>query len=145
MKDSSGSMVDLLHFMDKIKIAGEELNILIGREEMLYSALNVGAHGTMTGSSGIIPEIMVEIYDSYQSGDHKRSLQIQFLMLNLVRAMFAVPFPLGFKAALGCRGFDFGSPKQKLSDADQYNYFKIKSRIFKIMKELLGDRLEAGI
>lgn len=143
MKDSSGSMVDLLHYMDKIKVAGEDLNILIGREEMLYSALNVGAKGTMTGSSGIIPEIMVEIYDSFMEGDFNRSLELQFSMLNLVRAMFACPFPLGFKAALECRGFEFGEPKQTLSDADQYNYFKIKSRIYKIMKQLLGDRLVA--
>jgi dihydrodipicolinate synthase/N-acetylneuraminate lyase len=31
MKDSSGNMVDFLHFMDKIRIIGEDLNIMTGR------------------------------------------------------------------------------------------------------------------
>jgi dihydrodipicolinate synthase/N-acetylneuraminate lyase len=44
MKDSSGSMVDFLHFMD----IGEDLNILTGREEMLLPCLMVGGKGCMT-------------------------------------------------------------------------------------------------
>jgi 4-hydroxy-tetrahydrodipicolinate synthase len=145
IKDSSGSMVDLLHFYDKIRIAGEDLNILVGREEMFLAALSMGSHGTMTASSGIIPEIMLEIYDSFQAGDFSKALRTQFSMLNLVRAMFAAPFPLGFKAALECRGFVFGEPKQMLSDTEEENFLKVKSEIYKIIKQLLGDRLAANI
>lgn len=143
MKDSSGSMVDLLHYMDKVKIAGEDLSILTGREEMLFSALMMGAGGTMSATPGIIPEVMMEIYHAWQEGDYNRAIKAQFSMLNLVRAMFAVPFPLGFKVALEFRGFKLGEPMQKLSDAEQYNLFKVKSRIYKIMRQLLGDQLNA--
>ena len=59
MKDSSGSMVDFIHFIDKIKIAGEDINVLTGREETLFPCLMVGGKGGMTATAGILPEIMV--------------------------------------------------------------------------------------
>ena len=54
MKDSSGSMVDFLHFMDNIRIIGEDINILTGREETLFPCLMVGGKGCMTATSGIL-------------------------------------------------------------------------------------------
>ena len=143
MKDSSGSMVDLMHFIDKIKIAGEELNILIGREEMLLAGLMAGAKGTMSATVGIVPEIMVGIYEAYKQKDYERAQQLQFSMLDLVRAMFALPFPVGFKIALDLRGFDMGKPKQPLSPADQYSLSMVKSRIHKILDRRLGKKLQA--
>ncbi|KUO48799.1 MAG: hypothetical protein APF76_18130 [Desulfitibacter sp. BRH_c19] len=143
MKDSSGSMVDLMHFMDKIKIAGEELNILIGREEMLLAGLMAGAKGTMSATVGVMPEIMAGIYDAWKQEDFERAQKLQFSVLNLVRAMFALPFPVGFKAALDVRGFNMGRPKQPLSPADQYNLSMIKSRIHKILDQTLGKDIQA--
>ena len=55
MKDSSGNMVDFLHFMDKIRLVGEDLNMLTGREEMLFPCLMMGAKGCMTAIAGILP------------------------------------------------------------------------------------------
>lgn len=136
MKDSSGSMVDLMHYMDKVHLIGAELNMLIGREEMLYAALAVGAKGAMCASVGIIPEIMVGIYNAWSAGDKDKAMKLQFSALQLIRAMFALPFPLGFKAALETRGFKMGESKRPLSDADQYNYQKVKSRIEIILKQM---------
>lgn len=139
MKESSGSMVDLLHFMDKIRIAGEDLAIMIGREEVLFPALMVGAKGTMSASVGVIPEMMKAIYVAWQEKDWARALAIQESILILVRAMFAIPFPLGFKAALEVRGFNMGKPKQPLSPSEQYNYTMVKSRIEKLLAAKLGE------
>lgn len=136
MKDSSGSMVDFMHYMDKVRLIGAELNMLIGREEMLYAALAVGAKGAMCASVGIIPEVMVGIYNAWSAGDKEQALELQFSALQLIRAMFALPFPLGFKAALEMRGFKMGESKRPLSDADQYNCQKVKSRIEIILKQM---------
>jgi dihydrodipicolinate synthase/N-acetylneuraminate lyase len=137
MKDSSGSMVDFMHFIDKVKIAEAKLSFLLGREENLYAGLCVGAKGCMTGSAAILPEIMVGVYESYMAGDYERAKELQFLIPNLVRAMFAVQFPLGFKAALEMRGFEMGPAWQPLSDAETYRYNTVKSRIGMIMKPLI--------
>jgi 4-hydroxy-tetrahydrodipicolinate synthase len=137
MKDSSGSMVDFIHFMDTIRLIEGEMNFLTGREETLFPCLMVGGKGCMTATSGILPEIMVGIYDAWKEGDYDRARELQFSILPAVRAMFSLPFPLGFKAALGARGFEMGPPKQPLSDAERVKYDTVKAGIEKIIDPIL--------
>jgi dihydrodipicolinate synthase/N-acetylneuraminate lyase len=141
MKDSSGSMVDFLHFMDKVNIVGQEISFLTGREETLLACLTMGGKGCMTAMAGILPEIMVDIYDAFKAGDYDGARAHQFSMLLPIRGMFALPFPMGFKAALETRGFRMGPPKQPFSDAEHFKFKMMKSRIDKIMQPIV-DRLE---
>ena len=137
MKDSSGSMVDLVHYLDKIRLIGEDLAILVGREELFFPGLMVGADGCLSVTCGILPEIMVDIYRSWKKNDYTRARELQFSILPLVRAMFSVPFPIGFKTALELRGFRMGPPMQPLSEAEQFRYTGVRSRIEKIMRPIL--------
>jgi dihydrodipicolinate synthase/N-acetylneuraminate lyase len=137
MKDSSGSMVDFMHFIDKVKIAEGKVNFLTGREEAFLPALSMGGKGCMTATSGILPEIMVAIYDNFVAGDLERAMELQRVIPNIVRAMFAVQFPVGFKAALSMRGFEMGPPLQPLSDAEIYKFNTVKSRIRMVMAPAL--------
>jgi N-acetylneuraminate lyase/4-hydroxy-tetrahydrodipicolinate synthase len=137
MKDSSGSMVDFMHFMDKIRIIGEDINILTGREETLFPCLMVGGKGCMTATSGILPEIMIGIYDAWKAGEYEKAKELQFSVLLAIRAMFSLPFPLGFKVAMEIRGFAMGPPKQPLSDAERFKFNTMKTRIEKIMNAIL--------
>lgn len=137
MKDSSGSMVDFMHFMDKIKIAGENIHMLTGREETLFPCLMVGGKGCMTATSGILPEIMVDIYQAWKKNEFEEARQLQTSILLILRTMFALPFPLGFKLAMEMRGFKMGPPKQPLSDAERFKYRNLKTRIEKIMGGIL--------
>ncbi len=141
MKDSSGSMVDFMHFIDKIKIAGEDIHILTGREETLFPCLMVGGKGCMTATSMILPETMVDIYQNWKKGQYEQAQQLQTSILLILRTMFALPFPLGFKLAMEMRGFKMGPPKQPLSDAERFKYRNMKTRIEKIMKGIL-EKLE---
>ncbi|MGA2463698.1 MAG: dihydrodipicolinate synthase family protein [Thermodesulfobacteriota bacterium] len=138
MKDSSGSMVDLLHYMDKIRLIGEDLSFLVGREDILFPALMVGAKGCMTATAGILPEVMVGIYKAWREEDYDKARELQFSVLLLIRAMFSVPFPLGFKTALEVRGFKMGPPQQPLSEAEYFRFAGTKSRIEKIMNPILN-------
>jgi 4-hydroxy-tetrahydrodipicolinate synthase len=137
MKDSSGSMVDFLHFMDKVRIIGEDIHILTGREETLFPCLMVGGKGCMTATSGILPEIMLGIYEAWRAGAYEKARELQFSILLLVRAMFSLPIPLGFKVAMETRGFAMGPPKQPLSDAERFKYRTMKTRIENIMQPIL--------
>jgi len=137
MKESSGSMVDIMHFLDKIKIAGEDISVMTGREETLFPCLMVGVKGGMTGTAGILPERMIAIYEAWKSGDYNAARELQRSILLIVRAMFSLPFPLGFKYAMELRGFKMGPPKVPLSDAEHFNYNTMKARIDKIMMPIL--------
>jgi 4-hydroxy-tetrahydrodipicolinate synthase len=141
IKDSSGSMVDLIHFMDKVRLVGEQLTFLTGREDTFFPALMLGAKGCMTAMSGILPEVMVGIYHAWKAGDYDKARELQFSVLLLIRACFSLPLPLGFKIALEVRGFPMGPPKQPLSEAEHFNYRTMRSRIQKIMGPML-ERIE---
>ncbi len=146
MKDSSGSMVDFLHFKDKIKIAGEDISMLSGREEMLLPTLVMGGRGCMTASAGIFPEIMVGIWDHYHAGNMDEARRLQESLLVLIRTMFAVPLPVGFKLGLEIRGFDMGPPKLPLSHADAFQVTTVRSRLKMLMEPVLaefGERIAA--
>jgi len=93
----------------------------------------------MTATTGILPEIMVAIYDTWKTGDYVRARELQFSILLTIRAMFSLPFPLGFKIAMEMRGFKMGPPKQPLSGAEHFKYRTMKARIEKIMMPILED------
>lgn len=139
MKDSSGSMVDFMHFMDKIAIAGADIAMLTGREENLLSSLLMGAEGCMTATAGIFPEIMVGIYESFKEGDLERALELQRKILVIIRTMFAAPFPIGFKIALELRGFKMGPPLLPPSHGDAFQINTVTSRLRMLMEPLLDE------
>jgi dihydrodipicolinate synthase/N-acetylneuraminate lyase len=80
----------------------------------------------------------VGIYKAWREEDYDKARELQFSVLLLIRAMFSVPFPLGFKTALEVRGFKMGPPQQPLSEAEYFRFAGTKSRIEKIMNPILN-------
>ncbi|MCE5251053.1 dihydrodipicolinate synthase family protein [bacterium] len=136
MKDSSGSMVDLTHFMDKIRLVGSDVNVLAGREEIVFPATMIGGKGAMVGTANIFPEIIVKIYNSTLAGDYETARNLQFAICLAIRTMFSVPFPAGFKAAMEVRGFNMGPLKVALTEADKAKTEGCKKRLHSILSEL---------
>lgn len=145
MKDSGGNLVEFMHFMDKVRIAGAAMNFMVGREEILAPALTVGAAGCMTATSGILPEVMVGIWDAHHAGDYAKANRLQISILALIRAMFAAPVPLGFKAAMELRGFEMGPPCQPLSAAEESNFSGIKARIKNVLQGVFAVMEKEGL
>lgn len=139
LKDSSGSMIDLIHYIDKVRIVGSDFNVLTGREETFLPSLAAGAKGCMTATAGILPEVMVGIYRLFQRNEWERARRLQYSFLALLRAMASLPFPVGFKAALEFRGIPMGPPLQPLSEAEEYTYLGTKARIENLMGEILDN------
>jgi dihydrodipicolinate synthase/N-acetylneuraminate lyase len=142
MKDSSGSMVDFIHFMDKIRLTGANIHMMSGREEMIFPATMVGAKGAMVGAASIFPEILVRIYNATLAGDYDRAQKLQMSICYALRTMFGVQFPLGFKAAMEVRGFDMGPAKAALTDAEKNRLDATRRKLQTILSELCE---QAGI
>ncbi len=136
MKDSSGSLVDFIHFMDKVRLAGTDINMMVGREEMIFAATMMGAKGAMVGTATIFPEILVRIYNATLSGDYVTARNLQLAVCLAIRAMFSIQFPLGFKAAMEVRGFKMGPSKTALTEADKARAEATKGRLHSILSEL---------
>lgn len=108
IKDSSGSMVDLLHFMDATRNVARKIGFMSGREEMLFATLAVGGSGAMSAINAVVPEVMVRIRDLFHAGDLAASNALQMSLMDLIRAMYAIQVPIGFREAIILRGFAMG-------------------------------------
>ena len=105
----------------------------------MFPSLMVGGKGSMTGTAGVLPEIMIGIYDAWLKEDYEKAKELQFSILPVVRAMFSLPFPMGFKVALEMRGFNLGPPKQPLSDDESQRFNTTRTEIEKILKPVLAN------
>lgn len=138
MKDSSGSIVDFMHFKDSVREAGGDAAMLTGREEGLLASLHMGGKGCMTATSGILPEAMVGIYDAFGAGDFDKARSLQESVLPTVRSMmFGAPFPVGFKLGLEVRGFPMGRPRVDLSDAETTAAAELKEKLTDLITPLM--------
>lgn len=109
IKDSSGSIPELLNLLNMLAEEGREFRVLVGWEEMLLSSLSVGAAGCMVASGGIFPEIMSGIYNAYKGSQLQKAVKLQKLIAMATEQMKRMFFPYGYKLAMAARGFDMGA------------------------------------
>lgn len=133
MKDSSGNIVDFMHF----KAAAPRFSWFTGREEGLTSALVIGADGCMTAMSNIFPELMVGIWKACRAGDYQKASYLQHYTLPIISACFGVPFPVPFRIAMEARGFKMGPHKLMLSQADQAKVREVTPLVCDLVGQIL--------
>lgn len=137
IKDSSGSMVEFVHFMDEVARVGGELSFMIGREDMLFPALVMGARGCMVATACALPEAVVAIYKAWEVNDWERARRIQMAIVPFIRACFSLPFPAGFKLAMECRGFPMGPSRQPLSSAEEKRREVLRGELQRLTRSIL--------
>ncbi|MCP5517345.1 MAG: dihydrodipicolinate synthase family protein [Verrucomicrobiales bacterium] len=130
VKDSSRDFPRFLNTLHAIKPQRPEFSCLIGCEEILYPALELGGDGGTIATSGIVPEVIMRLYQAFLAGDRETARRIQFQLLDLINAMlFGTNFPEGFRAGLSLRGFRLGTSRQLLSPRENSDLEAIRGRI----------------
>ncbi len=105
IKDSSG---DLTLTAEYIRRTGEQFSVLAGRDTLIYGTLCYGGKGAIAATANVAPRRVVEIYEAFQAGDWKRSLEAQFRLAPLRLAFDLGTFPVVIKEALNLLGIDAG-------------------------------------
>jgi 4-hydroxy-tetrahydrodipicolinate synthase len=104
---------------------------------MLFPSVLMGASGGTIATSGIIPEVIVEIYDRGVAADVERGRELQYRVLELINLMLlGVNFPEGFKTGVAVRGFDVGPPRQTMSQAEREYLLKLEAQIGCILSDM---------
>jgi 4-hydroxy-2-oxoglutarate aldolase len=116
MKDSSAN----LQFQSEIRrSAPPRFRILVGSGPTLLASLIHGACGGIVAAAVALPEWTVELYESFQSGDWKRSSLVQARLSApgaAVTTTYGVP---GLKAALTMLGYFGGYPRMPLQPLNE--------------------------
>ena len=105
IKDSSG---DLTLTAEYIRRTDEKFSVLAGRDTLIYGTLCYGGKGAIAATANVAPKVIVEIYEAFQTGDMKRSLEAQFRLAPLRLAFDLGTFPVVIKEALNLIGIDAG-------------------------------------
>ncbi len=139
MKDSSRDLSGFLTLMQEIRAFRPEFIFFTGTEEILLPALFMGATGGTIATAGCLPEAVSGIYQAWRQGDAERARLLQRAMLPLIKLMFSVDFPLGFRAAVELRGFTLGSCRQPLSAGQEKAVAKLKEALTPVMSGILKE------
>jgi 4-hydroxy-tetrahydrodipicolinate synthase len=105
IKDSSG---DVTLTAEYIRRTGDQFSVLAGRDTLIYGTLCYGGKGAIAATANVAPRVVVEIYEAFQAGDWKRSLEAQFRLAPLRLAFDLGTFPVVIKEALNLLGIDAG-------------------------------------
>ena len=105
IKDSSG---DLTLTAEYIRRTDGTFSVLAGRDTLIYGTLCYGGKGAIAATANVAPRLIVEIYEAFQAGDLKRSLEAQFRLAPLRLAFDLGTFPVVIKEALNLIGIDAG-------------------------------------
>ncbi|MFV0497612.1 MAG: dihydrodipicolinate synthase family protein [Candidatus Fimivivens sp.] len=122
IKDSSGDGIKMMQIIKHIENHKSTTHVLTGREELFVSSMLNGADGCMVGTASIIPEVIVAIKDAYEAGDLPHAQRYQFTLVDATKAMFDLPFPMGFKIALEQRGFSMGGMRKSVDISRIHNF-----------------------
>ena len=129
-KDTSKDFGRLQRTIHQIKTQRPDFAVLIGWEELLCTALFMGADGGTLSTAGVAPEIIMKLYHSAQAGHWDTAKRMQFRLLDLFHLMVEAPnFPEGFRAGYELRGFQAGRARFPLSKGEQEIIATMRGRL----------------
>lgn len=135
-KDTSRDMPRYQTLLHRIKPKRPDFSVLIGWEELLCTALFMGGDGGTLSSAGVVPEVIMKIYDQARAGNWEASRQAQFKLLDLFSLMVNAPnFPEGFRLGYQLRGFETGRARFPLSQEEIEQMKSLHGRIACVLAE----------
>ena len=105
-------------FQECLALAGDQYFILFGCDEMLLSALSVGAHGAVGSTYNFAAPLHHGIIEAYHKGDMELAQRLQLHSVEMCRLLYQYRGQPAFKAMMGLLGDDCGPnrlPLQTLS------------------------------
>jgi dihydrodipicolinate synthase/N-acetylneuraminate lyase len=129
-KDTSKDMGRFQMTLHEIKAERPDFAVLIGWEELLCTALFMGADGGTLSSAGVVPEVVMKLYNEARQGNWNGAKRLQFKLLDLFPLMVGAPnFPEGFRAGYELRGFTAGHARFPLSAGEEATIETMRGRL----------------
>lgn len=133
IKDSSGDISQMLRMMGAVQPSRPDFAFLCGWEPALTPMLAMGCQGATLAMSGIVPEVTRAIYDFALAGKLREARALQLRLTEAFDLVLnSAAFPEGVRAALACRGFDFGAGRQPADPGQRVD----RARLGKLIDQL---------
>jgi dihydrodipicolinate synthase/N-acetylneuraminate lyase len=125
IKDSSKSMATLKGYL--AALPGRP--VIVGSDNLLFEALEAGAVGVVSAIADCFPEVMVGIYNAYQTGDLTTARAQQALANQLRDALKTGPYIHPYKLAVQWRGLKFGGMRLPLRESTTVEAASIRTKL----------------
>jgi len=136
-KDSSRDLPRIVNTMQRLRKHRPDYVVLNGCEEILLPSIVMGANGGTIATSGIVPEIIVELYERTLANDLDRARELQYRILPLINLMLlGVNFPEGFKTGVRVRGFDVGPARTVMSSQERDHLQQLEMEISCVLSDM---------
>ena len=102
IKEATGNMAQMVELR---ALCGDQLDIYSGEDALTVPMMAMGAKGTISVLSNVIPRQAVEMTDACRAGDFEKAAALQCRFLPLINALFSQVNPIPAKAAVSAMGF----------------------------------------
>jgi 4-hydroxy-tetrahydrodipicolinate synthase len=128
IKDSSAEM---FYFQALMNDVSNGFELIQGYGSLFLPSLVLGAKTTFCGEASIAPDVLVDMYRSYLSGDLKKAREMHFKLVTLVSAIGYGTFPVSIKEALNMLGLPGGYTLPPCAPLEELEREKIRNALVK--------------
>ncbi|MGX8851260.1 4-hydroxy-tetrahydrodipicolinate synthase [Amedibacillus sp. YH-ame10] len=127
IKDSSGNMDNM---KDYLKAAnGNEFEVLVGSDSKMLEAFKMGATAAVAGTSNLLTDIDVAVYDNFKKGDLEKAAYYQNEIEPLRDVLKLGTVPSVLKKAVHLMGIPVGPARYPVCDLSEESVDKIKAML----------------
>ncbi len=101
IKEATGNMAQMVELMS---LCGDDIDVYSGEDALTVPMMAMGAAGTISVLSNVIPRESVEMTDACIAGDFRKAARLQCRYLGLINALFCEVNPIPAKAAVAALG-----------------------------------------
>ncbi|MGM9588261.1 MAG: 4-hydroxy-tetrahydrodipicolinate synthase [Candidatus Limivicinus sp.] len=102
VKEATGNVAQMVEIM---ALCGDKIDVYSGEDALTVPMMAMGAAGTISVLSNVVPREAVAMTDACKAGDYKTAAQWQCKLLPLTNALFSEVNPIPAKAAVSAMGF----------------------------------------
>lgn len=102
VKEATGNMAQMVEIMH---LCGDKLDVYSGEDALTVPMMAMGAAGTISVLSNVLPRESVAMTDACITGNYAAAAEMQCRMLPLINALFSEVNPIPVKAAMAAMGF----------------------------------------
>ena len=102
VKEATGNMAQMVEIMH---LCGDKLDVYSGEDALTVPMMAMGAAGTISVLSNVVPKQAVAMSDACLAGDYRTAAKLQCDLLPLIDALFSEVNPIPAKAAVSAMGY----------------------------------------
>lgn len=133
---------DLVQLQECLTVAGEELEIFFGSDEMLLAAVALGIESAVGSTYNFATPLYRQMLQAWQAGEQATARRLQRKSVELVRTLSAYGFPAASKVALRLLGVDCGPVRLPLANLTEQAEAELISRLEAL--DVLGPQAKIG-